>query len=524
MAYKTKLGKPDSKGNFKRDLGRWIDGRQPRFYLGKDPQQAERRKARLEQVWEIIEATNDDPCWNQWTYRIALAIAAGESSVTLPMLPPFRTDLEYSTLLDMYIQGFGKVITILPEDADAYRRGKGIETEKRREFISLSKGIWGSTSENILEEEPAMLHEALDRYAEHIKRKYKEVGTDKITDWGLAQLQTVERLKERHEDRPLARIDFTEIKEMIHLWQSRPQVKGRKTPISADTARHHIAQLKNFLWWVNDESSFRWKAPSELARLKIRIPRTEKEKQGKVSPAQVPTWTVEELTTLYQYATPLERVFLLLGMNCGFAVAEFGSLRLNQIFLHQKHGWDSHINYESRPDQSWIKRIRLKNGVYGEWLLWPHTVTAIEWAIERRKSQPGFAPDAILMLTQRGLPYIGQTKGGNHSTRISSLWYGHLLKRVKTKTNNEEFRSLPPKSLRKTSGNMIRDIADGEVMAVFHTRGQAVKTDDLAEIYSNRPFRKVFEAIEEMGRRLQPLWDAVPEPFPTYRAEDGAAD
>ena len=39
-SYKSKLEKPDAKGNYKRDLGKQINRKSYRFYLGQDPEQA----------------------------------------------------------------------------------------------------------------------------------------------------------------------------------------------------------------------------------------------------------------------------------------------------------------------------------------------------------------------------------------------------------------------------------------------------------------------------------------------------
>ena len=40
--------------------------------------------------------------------------------------------------------------------------------------------------------------------------------------------------------------------------------------------------------------------------------------------------------------------------------------------------------FESTNKDSFIKRIRRKNGVYGEFLLFPQTVEAIQWVLKRR--------------------------------------------------------------------------------------------------------------------------------------------
>ena len=62
-----------------------------------------------------------------------------------------------------------------------------------------------------------------------------------------------------------------------------------------------------------------------------------------------------ELVTLYQYATGLERLLLLLGLNCGFGQAEIASLQMEEIDLDKKHPY-----YDLTG--SWIRRIRFSRG------------------------------------------------------------------------------------------------------------------------------------------------------------------
>ena len=67
-----------------------------------------------------------------------------------------------------------------------------------------------------------------------------------------------------------------------------------------------------------------------------------------------------------------------------------------------------------------------------------------------------------------------------------------------------DFRRLSYGKLRKTAASLIRRFADGEVAGVFLAHGQPVESDDLLEIYSNRPFGKVFDALRRVGEYLQP--------------------
>ena len=517
---KSKLGKPDSKGNYKRDLGKKVNGSPHRFYLGKDPEQAEQRKQRLERLWASIEAQAESPeaaFWTDASIQIGIAIGKGENSAQLAPPLPLTGDEDFRAYVhhvDLMARRF-TMISILPADVDGYKRGQEIILGIKREIAQVGQKAFGEP--NILEMETTMLHEAMDDYTETMRNEHVDPETRKPTAYGNNSVRQVALLKDRHENVMLGQLTLGTIKQAFQYWASRPKKKGTDKPITVRSAENYLKRWRHFLWWLHDSENYRWKAPSDLLRLKVKVRKTEKETQATISPIQVKSYREEELVILFKYASPLERVYILLGLNCGFAVSEFGTLRLNQIFQHQRHGFDNLINYQSNPSQSWIKRVRLKSKVYGEWLLWPETVAAIEWAIERRKKQPDFHADALLAMTDRNLPYYGQTDGGNNASRISKLWYRGLMDRIQK--DMPTFPRLSPKCLRKTAGNLMRDIAGGEIMGVFLAHGQPVKTDDLAEQYSNRPFGKVFENLDVMRKRLQPLWDAVPDPFPLDKAK-----
>ena len=53
---------------------------------------------------------------------------------------------------------------------------------------------------------------------------------------------------------------------------------------------------------------------------------TPKEQAGAASSLQVETYSPDEIKLLYRYATPFERVALLLGLNCGFGAGELATL------------------------------------------------------------------------------------------------------------------------------------------------------------------------------------------------------
>lgn len=228
---------------------------------------------------------------------------------------------------------------------------------------------------------------------------------------------------------------------------------------------------------------------------------------------QVDTFSFDELRLLNEYATPLERVFLLLGLNCGFGVAEIASLLVGEVVLFKGHEARHRelLGYETTNADSFIKRIRRKSGVYGEHILFPQTVAAMQWALERRGKHANFQSESVLVLNDKGVPYNQPTKGNHRNQQIPNR-FAALWQRIQR--DHSDFPSLSFGKLRKTAGDLVRRFADGEIFGVFMCHGQPVATDNLSDVYSNRPFGKVFKAIREIQEYLQPVFAAAgPAPF-----------
>ena len=257
--------------------------------------------------------------------------------------------------------------------------------------------------------------------------------------------------------------------------------------------------------WLSRSRKYDWKKPEDFDEIRSRVKARAGDTRTQVTPDDV--FSLEELTLLNTYATPLERFLLLLGINCGFGRAEIASLLVGEVYLHQAHEprHREMLNFNSSDRDSFIKRYRRKTGVYGEFILFPQTVQAVEWALARRKQQPDFGPNARLLLNDRGEPYDKPTTSGNANQQIANR-FADLIRRIRNDGGQVEKRSF--KMLRKTAGDLVRRFSDGEVAAVFHSRGQPVQIDDLADAYTNRPFGKVFEAIRKVEDYLKPMFEA----------------
>lgn len=515
---RRKVWKPESNGQYTRNLGWKFDqhtGRysQHKFYLGTDLKQAERRRQRLEELWELIEQRaplGEKPTWTSIGLKIAKTLARGEFQIVVER--GNNTPKAYASYLHRLAAAY-PMVSFLPEEASAYEEGSAANTSMVQEQIDTIQNRLESLQKvhqrngNIpaplrLVRQGETLHRALDAYIEWMK-------DDRKTAWGKTRVGQAERLKERHADAPLSSLDFDACEAMIRYWRNRPLRKGTDTPIAITSAENHIYELKCFLRWLHRSQRFSWRKPEDIDEIETRVAETAQEIQARATTEQVETFTLEELCVLNEYATPLERVLMLLGLNCGFGGAESGTLTLNQIFLHQVHPKAKEIGFESTFQDSFVRRVRLKSKVYGEHLLWSQTVTCVQWAKERRQKLGGVKPDSLLIVSDRGEPLFHETEGGNYARRIQNLWYNGVVRRIRA--DHPDFRKLSFGKLRKTAGNLIKRFSDGETAGVFLCHGTPVRTDALSDVYTNRDFAKVFAAIREVELYLKPVFEAAPK-------------
>lgn len=110
-----------------------------------------------------------------------------------------------------------------------------------------------------------------------------------------------------------------------------------------------------------------------------------------------------------------------------------------------------------------------------------------------------------------GTSFRKRTVGGNPNSKIANA-FTRLLNRIKK--DQGDFRRLSFNKLRKTAGNIIRHLASGEIMRIFHSRGRPVLNDEHSERYSNRNFKRVFRVQLKARKYLAPMFAVVTDPFP----------
>jgi hypothetical protein len=209
---------------------------------------------------------------------------------------------------------------------------------------------------------------------------------------------------------------------------------------------------------------------------------------------------------------------LLLGLNCGFGRAEVASLELSEVHLRQPHPYAREVGCAATAGASWVLRVRPKSGVYGEWKLRPETTAAIDWWLRQRTATPAADGATTLLVNRNGQRYDTPTKGNHTNFQIPNSWLS-LIQRIRQ--DHPAFRKLSFNKLRKTAGNLVRSQGDDELAGVFLCHGTAVPADKLLDLYTNRPFAKLFAVIDCVGETLRPLWAKVTEPFPEVPVRGG---
>ncbi len=130
----------------------------------------------------------------------------------------------------------------------------------------------------------------------------------------------------------------------------------------------------------------------------------------------------------------------------------------------------------------------------------------MKWALDRRRKQPESQPACPLFLNGRGERFDKPTQSGNRNQQIPN----QFAPLPKTDSNelarNARFVLW---EIRKTAADLIRRLSDGEVPGVFLCHGQPVRTDNLADVYTNRPFGKVFATLRKVEEHLKQVFEAA---------------
>lgn len=467
------------RGDFQLNVGIKPDGTQPKFYCGDSEREFVKRRAAIKALWADVceypkayHQTLKTPAWDAARLAAAKSIAKGE----VPLVPAGDHEDQahyYDRIERLRANG------VTAQADDRYEVGAAMLQQEAKQVAERSRRVTGQT-----------LHPALTAYRQYLDREHRD-GNGRLRDGGKTMMDQVTMLKSYLPDVDLARLDYQQCDELFGVLRRRPLTKRYEKPMARKTCCNLIGTLGRFLKWLHTAADWRWRLPEDS--FLIRKTPIELEEDIEKEAADIPTWTPSELRTIYEYATPLERLFFLLGINCAYGADQSGRLRVRDVKLDVP-----------RPH---IDRIRRKKKTRSVHLLWSQTEQGLRWALDRR---PASAETDHVVLTANDLPYWRQTKGENRSQDIPNLW-NKLLDRIQK--DHPQFRRLPFNSLRDTSIDLIRKLA-GEEIARLHSAHKHQSDDQNLRRYSNPVRRRHFKALAKLERKLRRVFESVELPFP----------
>jgi len=509
-----KLAKPNARGL--RPLEKGINpetGKAKVFWLPTDEREAERRKAAIEALY-----TAEGVQWNAVSVHVAMAIARGDKTMivdadadiqALQSKYPWVTFVwpqeiaearqqeakklltdRLGTMRGQCLPSFGQLrprtddeilrvvaVTELEDNAvepaliDATDRafGNGTAAHVRKNCDSLLHSLRAFKGS---------LHQAIDAYAKAAKEKHVSMDDGLPTEFALAEERFCGFMKRIFADMPLAKYDLAAIDSLRLTIKKRP-LSYRKKPIAPETVHRLVKVLNRFHSWLHKSPDFSWRKPLDYEVERVNVQLTNAEIQERYNPHNTPIYTEEQIRILFKYATPMERVLILLALNCGFRQAEALGLQSGEYDLAAKL----------------LARVRYKTKVYGQWRLWDVTCEALRWAEGYRPNKN----EATLIQTRAGQPMGRRTKSGNRGAKIANKW-ASLHRRIEK--DHEDFPSYPFSTLRDTGASAIRAIAGGEVAEMYLSHGNPIPDGVLLERYANKPWGRLHEALTQWGSKI----------------------
>lgn len=475
---------------YQRNLGRLPSGAQPKFYLGHNKDEAVARLDAIVLIWERVEQKwKGDPeraVWDEQSHNAAKLVAKGEPLVA------HQGDYEPEDVYFARINEWRRNlrVPVIAANEFLFETGKQtLATNIKSTQQRLAQAIGSPTATG------QSFHEALRGYQQHIRHEYRDSVDGSITDNGKKKLDQIDTIISYLPDLDLGALDFQGADEVFGVFRRRPISKRYKRPMAKKSCTNYIGELGRFFKWLHLSKDWQWRKPEDFELISRRARELDEDVEHEAK--DTPVWTIDQLKILNEYATPIERVFLLLGLNCSYGADQAGRLRIGHLHLATKE--DRH---------SFIKRVRRKKKTASIHILWKQTVEALQWALQRRESQTH--ETEFLLLTDNGRPYWSKTASGNRSQLIPNLWC-RLLDRVQK--DHTDFPRLPFNSLRDTSANMIRQMA-GEETASLHLAHKHQSKDEHLRRYTHPVRKRHFKALLKLEMKLRLIFESAgPNPF-----------
>lgn len=484
----------------RKDIGYATQTVRQKFAVGDNTAEAKRREQRIKDLYQSAEAQWIDNhrdeakvrrfTWsdNGLAFDYAKRLAQGETVFQLQHPGTAEFGNGYIHKMNLMMRMF-PTLNFTPSDPALFAESERFaDTALEHELAELKRrGIVPQQQTNLIQAN-GTLHQQLDRRMAVIEQDYFDPTLGHISDWGKGKQKTLRRIEAHIHDIELNQLNIAALDSIIGTFRNRPISKRTGKPLDAETCSDTITEFKEFLRWLDTLSGTGWELPAKFAYISTRVRPIEEEAEEK----EPEIFTPEQLVILNRYATPIERIFFLLGINCSFGADQSGRLRIREIHLD--------------ADPPHIKRTRKKSGVTGRHLLWAPTQEAIRWALWKHADR---RPEQFLLLNKSGLPYWRKTSGGNRASDIPKLWR-YLIRRVRK--DQPDFPAYPFNALRNTGADMVRQIG-GQELAQLQLTHKHQSPDKNMRRYTRKRVAKLFRVLAHIEKKLAPVFAAAEQPW-----------
>lgn len=509
--YDTEM-KLEKDGSWCRWIGIDDKGTKQKFRLGRDKAEA---KSRLRLIVGLYETQKEAAeyyggTWVPEHLEAAKAIAKGKT----PILPRLSLKVNgddvrespetYATTLALLGDEFR------PEKLEDFSEALlAVGANQRRNRLIRAK-LTGSNPD--ADPTGQTIGQAVDALIDHVRTE-NTLPDGSLTPWGRTQMNQVKSWRnfmaiakgtENGKQVPLALLetdlaDLTVAKaqQMVDATRKRPLTfeSGRTTRMTPKSARGINKRIRHFFDWLDLSDQWSWFEPPRFRKVSYSVaPLTADELHEKKIAKENWRLSDEEIRTLYRYATPAERILILLGLNCAFGAGEIGNLRI------------PYVKFETQE----IDGIRFKTGNDTRHHLWDETIEGLKWELDRREKLPkGEGTKDIFFITEKGEPLWSRTKAGNYKSGVVKRW-NDLKSRVKK--DHPDFHSYSFGKLRKTAAIRVIEMADAEAASMILAHG-IPSEDKLLSAYVNIPWQKLYAAQKAYGETIRPLIQLEGEAF-----------
>src|SRR5262245_25832009 len=200
-ATRTHELKADHQGRYRPRIGQTVDGREKRFNLGKDRNEASWRYAAIQKLYRENCTVNGQACWSPLALDFAEDIAKGKRTVEIPPLDPNDgyddPKTEYAQMVEVYRQYYPSV-TFAPssgaEYAESLTRNDALVAERLKALEAEMRALGALPTQDFPTELiSGTLHEAFNAYSDEIRRDGPKLEGGQLKTSQVHRLERVGR-------------------------------------------------------------------------------------------------------------------------------------------------------------------------------------------------------------------------------------------------------------------------------------------------------------------------------------------